>query len=551
MENLLPIQAIADKLKIAEQYLEPRGKYCAKIRLELLRESQPARSGKMILVTATTPTKFGEGKTVVSIGLAQALEQIGHRATVTSREPSVGPVFGSKGGATGGGQAQVEPSDLINLNFTGDFPAITAAHNALAALLDSHIHHGNALRIDTSSIFWPRALDMNDRALRHIISGLGGKANGAPREAGFVITAASEIMAIMALAGSREDLRHRLNEIVVALNMDGKAVRVADLGITGALMVLLNDAILPNLVQTTQHTPAFVHIGPFANIAHGTSSVLSQKMALQLADFVVNETGFAADLGAEKYFDIVMPASGIRPAAAVLVTTARSLTAQGASGDLYEHDSLTALHRGLENLGKHIENLHKFGVPFVVAVNHFSADTPREINCIHDFCQAAGAQSASVEVFTQGGEGARELAEKVAALATSVESEAAQKSLHPLYEASLSVEAKIEKVARDIYGADGIYIESAARKKLQKFASLGYGHLPVCIAKTQNSLSDNPKLMGAPRGWTLTVTDAKLSAGAGFIVVIAGNMLLMPGLPEKAQAMNLDVDADGKIIGLR
>ena len=551
MENLLPIQAIADKLKIAEQYLEPRGKYCAKIRLELLRESQPARSGKMILVTATTPTKFGEGKTVVSIGLAQALEQIGYRATVTSREPSVGPVFGSKGGATGGGQAQVEPSDLINLNFTGDFPAITAAHNALAALLDSHIHHGNALRIDTSSIFWPRALDMNDRALRHIISGLGGKANGAPREAGFVITAASEIMAIMALAGSREDLRHRLNEIVVALNMDGKAVRVADLGITGALMVLLNDAILPNLVQTTQHTPAFVHIGPFANIAHGTSSVLSQKMALQLADFVVNETGFAADLGAEKYFDIVMPASGIRPAAAVLVTTARSLTAQGASGDLYEHDSLTALHRGLENLGKHIENLHKFGVPFVVAVNHFPADTPREINCIHDFCRAAGIEIASVDVFTQGGEGARELAEKVAALATSVESEAAQKSLHPLYEASLSVEAKIEKVARDIYGADGIYIESAARKKLQKFASLGYGHLPVCIAKTQNSLSDNPKLMGAPRGWTLTVTDAKLSAGAGFIVVIAGNMLLMPGLPEKAQAMNLDVDADGKIIGLR
>ena len=551
MENLLPIQAIADKLKIAEQYLEPRGKYCAKIRLELLRESQPARSGKMILVTATTPTKFGEGKTVVSIGLAQALEQIGYRATVTSREPSVGPVFGSKGGATGGGQAQVEPSDLINLNFTGDFPAITAAHNALAALLDSHIHHGNALRIDTSSIFWPRALDMNDRALRHIISGLGGKANGAPREESFVITAASEIMAIMALAGSREDLRHRLNEIVVALNMDGKAVRVADLGITGALMVLLNDAILPNLVQTTQHTPAFVHIGPFANIAHGTSSVLSQKMALQLADFVVNETGFAADLGAEKYFDIVMPASGIRPAAAVLVTTARSLTAQGASGDLYEHDSLTALHRGLENLGKHIENLHKFGVPFVVAVNHFPADTPREINCIHDFCRAAGIEIASVDVFTQGGEGARELAEKVAALATSVESEAAQKSLHPLYEASLSVEAKIEKVARDIYGADGIYIESAARKKLQKFASLGYGHLPVCIAKTQNSLSDNPKLMGAPRGWTLTVTDAKLSAGAGFIVVIAGNMLLMPGLPEKAQAMNLDVDADGKIIGLR
>ena len=551
MENLLPIQAIADKLEIAEQFLEPRGKYCAKIRLELLRESRPARSGKLILVTATTPTKFGEGKTVVSIGLAQALEQIGYRATVTSREPSVGPVFGSKGGATGGGQAQVEPSDLINLNFTGDFPAITAAHNALAALLDSHIHHGNALRIDTSSIFWPRALDMNDRALRHIISGLGGKANGAPREAGFVITAASEIMAIMALAGSREDLRHRLNEIVVALNMDGKAVRVADLGITGALMVLLNDAILPNLVQTTQHTPAFVHIGPFANIAHGTSSVLSQKMALQLADFVVNETGFAADLGAEKYFDIVMPASGIRPAAAVLVTTARSLTAQGASGDLYEHDSLTALHRGLENLGKHIENLHKFGVPFVVAVNHFPADTPREINCIHDFCRAAGIEIASVDVFTQGGEGARELAEKVAALATSVESEAAQKSLHPLYEASLSVEAKIEKVARDIYGADGIYIESAARKKLQKFASLGYGHLPVCIAKTQNSLSDNPKLMGAPRGWTLTVTDAKLSAGAGFIVVIAGNMLLMPGLPEKAQAMNLDVDADGKIIGLR
>ncbi len=551
MENLLPIQAIADKLEIAEEYLEPRGKYCAKVRLELLRDSAPARSGKLILVTATTPTKFGEGKTVVSIGLAQALEQIGYRATVTSREPSVGPVLGSKGGATGGGHAQVEPSDLINLNFTGDFPAITAAHNALASLLDSHIHHGNALRIDINSIFWPRALDMNDRALRHIISGLGGKANGVPREAGFVITAASEIMAVMALAGSRGDLRHRLNEIVVALNLDGKVVRVADLKITGALMVLLNDAILPNLVQTTEHTPAFVHIGPFGNIAHGTSSVLSQKMALQLADFVVNETGFAADLGAEKYFDIVMPASGIRPAAAVLVTTARSLTAQGTTGEIYEHNSLEALRSGLENLGKHIENLRRFGVPFVVAVNHFPADTPREIDCIHDFCREAKVESASVEVFTQGGEGARELAEKVADLAISPEGKAAQQSLHPLYESSLAVEAKIEKVARDIYGASAIYIEGDAHKKLQKFVSLGYGHLPVCIAKTQNSLSDNPKLMGAPRDWTLTVTDAKLSAGAGFIVVVAGNMLLMPGLPEKAQAMNLDVDDDGKIIGLR
>ena len=545
----MPIEAIAEKLEIPPAYLDSRGKYTAKVRLELLSESKSAPRGKLILVTATTPTKYGEGKTVTSIGLTQALEQIGHRTVATLREPSVGPVLGSKGGATGGGRSQVLPFELINLNFNGDFPAIAAAHNTLAALVDLHIHQGNARRIDLNNITWPRTLDMNDRSLRHIITGLGGKANGQPRESGFVITAASEVMAVLALAQSRADLRRRLSDIVIGFDMDGKPVRAVEMGGIGALMVLLNDAILPNLVQTTEHTPAFVHCGPFGTIAHGTSSVISQKMALLMADFVVNEAGFASDLGAEKYFDIVVPATGIRPAAAVLVTTVRSLEAQGAEVD--DEEGLHALRRGFSNLGRHMENLTKYGVPFVVAINKFPSDTQEKLDYVRHFCREHGADSALSDVFAQGGAGARDLAEKVATLANSPASSAAQKAMQPLYPPSISLETKIETIAREIYGADGIRIESTARTKLHKFTALGFGHLPVCMAKTQSSISDNPKLLGAPENWTLTVSDARLSAGAGYVVVVAGNMLLMPGLPALPQAMQMDVDDSGHITGLR
>lgn len=548
-ENLLPIGDVAGKLDIPEQYLEPRGRHTAKVRLELLNEP-PVRQGKLILVTATTPTKYGEGKTVTSIGLTQALAHIGHRSVATLREPSVGPVLGSKGGATGGGKSQVLPYELINLSFNGDFPAIAAAHNALAALIDAHIYHGNKCRLDPGSILWPRTLDMNDRSLRQIVTGLGGKANGQPREAGFVITAASEIMAIMALAASRADLRKRLSEVAIGYDLDGKLVRAGDIGGIGALMVLLNDALMPNLVQTTDGTPAFVHCGPFGNIAHGTSSVVSQRMALNLADFVVNEAGFASDLGAEKYFDIVVPATGIKPAAAVLVTTVRSIAAQGA---LHGDDSgLPALKRGFENLARHIQNLRKYGAPFVVALNAFPTDTAEEQAYVSDFLREQGVEHALSTVFRDGGPGGAELAEKVAALASSPEAAAAQAAMQPLYPPSVSLEGKIETIAHEIYGARGIYIESGARKKLKQFADMGFGQLPVCMAKTQASVSDDPKLLGAPTKWTLTVTDARLSAGAGFIVVIAGNMLLMPGLPATPQAMAMDVDdATGAVVGLR
>jgi formate--tetrahydrofolate ligase len=416
-------------------------------------------------------------------------------------------------------------------------------------MIDSHIHHGNKLGIDPSSITWPRTLDMNDRSLRKIVTSLGGKANGTPREAGFVITAASEIMAILALANSRADLRRRLSDIAIGYDTSGKLLRAGDIGGIGALMVLLNDAIMPNLVQTTENVPAFVHCGPFGNIAHGTSSVVSQKMALQLADFVVNEAGFASDLGAEKYFDIVSPATGIKPAAAVLVTTVRSIEAQGAE---HGHDEgLPALRRGFANLGRHMENLGVYGVPFVVALNRFPGDTQEKLDYVRDFIKERGADSALSEVFTRGGEGGTELAEKVATLAKSPQSESARQAMQPLYTPSVSLEGKIETIAHEVYGAGRIYIESTARKKLKKFTDLGFGNLPICMAKTQSSITDDPKLLGAPTGWTLTVTDANLSAGAGFIVVIAGNMLLMPGLPEAPQAMQMDVDDDGNITGLR
>ena len=542
-KELLPIEAIAAKLKLPETMYEKRSPVSAKIGLELLEDGAfPVRGklGHLILVTATTPTVSGEGKTVTSIGLVQGLEKIGKLAILTSREPSLGPVFGMKGGAAGGGRSQVEPSEKINLHFHGDFHAITSAHNLLAALIDSHMFHGNELGLDPAAVTWPRTLDMNDRALRNVTVSVTDASkrqrDGSNRASGFLITAASEMMAILSLAEGREDLRARLARIVVGANKDGKPVTAGELGATGPMMALLSEALLPNLVQTTEGTPALVHCGPFANIAHGTSSVVSQKMGLRLADYAVNETGFASDLGFEKYMDLVMPSSGIRPACAVLVTTVQSVRNQG-EGEL---------ERGFANLEKHIAIVRGFGLPAVVAINRFPKDTEQELATLREFCEERGAAFALSEAFAKGGEGAAELARKVVEV---IEANAAPK-LKTTYEASDSAEEKIAKVARGIYGADGVEFSERATEKLRQFESWGFGGLPVCIAKTQYSLSDDPKAMGAPKGWMLHVTDVSLSAGAGFLVVISGAMMLMPGLPKASRAMGIDVDARGEIIGM-
>jgi formate--tetrahydrofolate ligase len=533
---MLPIHEIARKLALLPHHYETIGAYGAKLHLSLLSDPAFPVRGKFILVTATTPTTSGEGKTVVSIGLAQGLERIGRRAIVTSREPSLGPVFGLKGGAAGGGLSQVEPSQKINLHFHGDFHAITAAHNLLAAMIDSHLFHGNALDLDPAQVTWPRALDVNDRALRRIAVSVGSKGDGANRETGFVITAASEIMAILGLASSRADLRRRLDAIVVGVARSGRPVSAADLGATGAMMALLNDALLPNLVQTTEGTPALVHTGPFANIAHGTSSVLSQQMALRLAEFVVNEAGFASDLGAEKYFDIAMRASGIEPAVAVLVTTVQALRAQGEG----------SLESGFPNLDHHIRNLQGFGVPVVAAINRFPADLPEELEPVAAHCRQQGIAWAFVEAFTKGGEGAVDLAEAVIAAIDADPSPA----IVQVYALDDPPEEKIRKVSTQVYGAAQVALSDRARNHLARFAEWGFGSLPVCIAKTQYSLTDDPKRMGAPSGWTLNVTDILLSAGAGFLVAVAGNMMLMPGLPSVPRALSIDVDAEGNITGV-
>ena len=535
-KDLLPIEAIVEKLSLPEKYVERLGPYGAKVKLELLNDAALPIRGKMILVTATTPTVSGEGKTVTAIGLVQGLEKIGKKAIITSREPSLGPVFGMKGGAAGGGRSQVEPAEKINLHFHGDFHAITSAHNLLAALIDSHLFHGNPLDLDPHAITWPRALDMNDRALRHIIVQAGGKRDGHDRQTAFLITAASEIMAIMTLADSREDLRARLARIVIGQTRSGKPVLAQDLKATGPMMALLSEAILPNLVQTTEGTPALVHCGPFANIAHGTSSVLSQQMGLRLADYVVNETGFASDLGFEKYLDIVMPSSGIKPAATVLVTTVQSVRNQGA-GDL---------QAGFENLKKHIAIVRGFNLPAIVAINRFPNDTDEELKFLEKYCEAQGAAFALSEAFTKGGAGAAALAEKVVSVI------AANPSVSPTstYAPSASPLEKITAVAQKVYGAASVELTPKAEEKLARFTEWGYGNLPVCIAKTQYSLTDDPKQMGAPTGWTLHISDVVLSAGAGFLVVISGSMMLMPGLPKSSRAMDIDVDASGEITGI-
>ena len=535
-QTLLPIDEIARKLSLLPTEYETIGAYGAKLRLDLIDNPAFPVRGKLIIVTATTPTTSGEGKTVVSIGLAQALEHIGCKSILTSREPSLGPVFGMKGGAAGGGLSQVEPSQKINLHFHGDFHAITTAHNLLAAMIDAHLFHGNALDLDPAQITWPRAMDMNDRALRRITVDVGGKHDGANRQTGFVITAASEIMAIMALSSSHADLRRRLSAIVIGSSRSGRRVTAGELGATGAMLALLEEAIKPNLVQTTEGTPAMVHTGPFGNIAHGTSSILSQKMGVRLADYVVNECGFAADLGAEKYFDIVSRASGIQPGAAVLVASVQSLKAQGEG----------KIEAGFANLDHHIKTLRNFGVPIVVAINRFPADTPEELEMLATECSLQGVPCALVEAFTKGGEGAVELARKVvSAIETNPRPE-----IQSVYALEDPLETKILKVAIQVYGADGVTFSDAARAKLDRYTGWGFSRLPVCIAKTQYSLTDDPKRMGAPKGWTLHVNDVTLSAGAGFVVAISGSIMLMPGLPSNPRALSIDVDDSGEITGV-
>lgn len=519
-----PITEIAARLDIPASSLYSYGPHIAKVPIGL----PVTRQGKLILVTGITPTKSGEGKTVTAIGLAQALDRLGKRTIATIRQPSLGPVFGEKGGATGGGKSQLLPHDRINFHFTGDFHAVAAAQNTLAALLESHMHHGHEPVIDPFTVDWPRAVDVNDRALREVVSGLGGRLNGRPRETTFVITAASEMMAILGLAESLPDLRRRISNIIVGTTKAGVPVRVEDLKITGALVALLAYALDPNLVQTTEGTPALVHSGPFANIAHGTASVASLRLALGLADYVVNETGFAADLGAEKFFNIVMPTTGLRPAAAVLVATVRAVAEQGR-----------------ENLARHVENTRSFGVPVIVAVNRFPTDEPGSLESLQSFCEnELGALCAPSDVYNLGSQGGLELAEKVIA-ATAQPSN--PQSSYPL---DLPLAEKIQRVATKIYRAGSVVFDPRAARELQKLQDAGHGNLPVCMAKTQYSFSDNPKLSGAPSGFTFTINDVHLRAGAGFVTAVSGSMSLMPGLGKKPAAYSLDVDGAGKITGL-
>ena len=543
--ELLPIDQIAAQLGLEGEGLEHYGRYKAKVDTLALKDEP--RKGKLILVTAINPTPAGEGKTTTSVGLADALHLLGKKVVLALREPSLGPVFGVKGGAAGGGHAQVVPMEDINLHFTGDFHAIGAANNLLAAMLDNHIQQGNALDIDVRRITWKRCVDMNDRQLRNIVCGLGGKANGVPREDGFDITVASEIMAVLCLASDLMDLKARLGRMVVAYNRAGEPVFCSDLKAQGAMTALLKDAIRPNLVQTLEHTPALIHGGPFANIAHGCNSVSATDAALKLGDYVVTEAGFGADLGAEKFLDIKCRAAGLSPDAVVIVATVRALKHHGGcpKADLVKED-LGALERGLPNLLKHVENITKvYGLPAVVAINRFESDTEAELERIRAACAAYGVRVALSEVWGKGGAGGVELAEEVLRII-----EAEEKDFRFAYDADASLEEKIEAVAVKVYGADGVDYAPAAAKELKRLTELGYGGLPVCMAKTQYSLSDDPAKLGAPKGFRITVKKVKVSAGAGFVVVLTGDIMTMPGLPKVPAAENIDVDENGKITGL-
>ena len=544
--KMLPITEVAKVLDIPSDELEQYGKYKAKLSYSYIKENMNREDGKLVLVTAINPTPAGEGKTTTNVGLSKALSRLGKKTVTTLREPSLGPCFGVKGGAAGGGYSQVVPMDDINLHFTGDFHAITSAHSLLAALLDNHIHQGNKLGIVTKRIVWKRVVDMNDRALRNIVIGLGGKGDGVTRENGFDITVASEIMAILCLASDLDDLKERLSKMVVAYNYDGEAVTAGDLEATGAMALLLKDAIKPNLVQTLDNTPAFIHGGPFANIAHGCNSVVATKTALKLGDYVITEAGFGADLGAEKFFDIKCRYAGLKPDCVVIVATVRALKMNGGvAKDNLAEENLDALRAGSSNLIRHIENVAKFGVPSVVAINRFPTDTDAELELLDKICEEYGVKVVLSEVFAKGAEGGMDLAEEVVRIC-----EEGKADFKPLYDLDLSIEEKMEKIAKEIYRADGVDFTPAAKKQIKELTKLGYDKLPICVAKTQYSFSDDATLLGAPTGFTITVRELRVSAGAGFIVALTGSIMTMPGLPKVPAANGMDILSDGTIIGL-
>ena len=543
--QMKPIQEIAETAGVPEEYLEYYGRYKAKVDYKLLNEIQ-AEDGKLILVTAITPTPAGEGKTTTSVGLADGLRKIGKKSIAALREPSLGPVFGIKGGAAGGGYAQVVPMEDINLHFTGDFHAIGAANNLLAAMLDNHIQQGNALGIDVKQITWKRVVDMNDRQLRHIVDGLGGRMQGVPREDGFDITVASEIMAVLCLATSLMDLKQKLGSIIVAYTYDGRPVTAHDLKAEGAMTALLKDALKPNLVQTLEGTPAFIHGGPFANIAHGCNSIMATRMALKLGDYVVTEAGFAADLGAEKFLDIKCRMAGLTPAAVVVVATVRALKYHGGvpKAELNQ-ENLEALEKGLPNLLQHVSNIKNvYGLPCVVAINAFPTDTKAELDLVAAKCRELGVNAALSEVWAKGGEGGRALAQEVVRLCEE------ENHFQYAYDTQLPIEEKLEAIVKKIYHGDGVVLTPAAKKQVKQLTDLGFGDLPICMAKTQYSFSDDPALLGAPKGFTVTVRNVKVSAGAGFLVALTGDIMTMPGLPKVPAAEKIDVDEDGRITGL-
>ncbi len=543
---LEPIVTIAERLGMQEDDLELYGRYKAKLSEEYMHRIEDRPDGRLILVTAINPTPAGEGKTTTSVGLSQAFGKLGKNALLTLREPSLGPCFGIKGGAAGGGYAQVVPMEDLNLHFTGDFHAITSANNLLAALLDNHIQQGNALRIDTRQVVWKRCLDMNDRVLRNIVVGLGNKMDGTVREDHFVITVASEIMAILCLALNMQDLKERLGRIIAAYNYDGEPVTASDLGAVGAMAALLKDAMKPNLIQTLEHTPALVHGGPFANIAHGCNSVRATKTALKMADYVITEAGFGADLGAEKFFDIKCNIAGLKPDAVVLVATVRALKYNGGiAKEELSAENMEALQRGIVNLEKHIENLQKYDVPIVVTLNSFVTDTPAEIEYVRCFCEERNCAFALSEVWEKGGEGGIELAQKILHTLDTKES-----AFHVLYQPTISIKEKIRTVAQEIYGAKDVVYMSEAEKQLKRLEQLGFGEMPVCMAKTPYSLSDDPTRLGRPTDFDITIREVYVSAGAGFIVVLTGAVMTMPGLPKKPAAMGIDVNDEGQITGL-
>lgn len=544
--KMVPILEVAEKLGLEKKDLEQYGEYKVKVSLDVLARKKDEKDGKLILVTAINPTPAGEGKTTVNIGLSMGLNKIGKNAITTIREPSLGPSFGVKGGAAGGGYAQVVPMEDINLHFTGDFHAITTAHNLISALLDNHMQQGNKLGIDPRRVLWKRVLDMNDRALRNIVVGLGGKPNGVPRQDGFDITVASEIMAILCLAANLEDLKERVANILIAYTYDNKPVYVKDIEGQGAVALIMKDAIRPNLVQTLENTPAFIHGGPFANIAHGCNSVLATKTALKLGDYVVTEAGFGADLGAEKFFNIKSRVAELKPNVVVIVGTVRALKHHGGvAKDQLGEENIEALTKGFANLRQHIENVNKFGLPAVVAVNRFPTDTEKELETLMKLTEEAGSTAILTEVWGKGGDGAIELAEKVVELCEASESE-----FKVLYDTELSIKEKIETVAREVYRADGVEFTKSVEKKIKDIEALGSANLPICMAKTQYSFSDDPTLLGAPEGFKITISDIKLSNGAGFIVVLTGEIMTMPGLPRVPAANNIDIKEDGEIIGL-